>query len=253
MAYRASMLARSLCLPAQRGICNALGMANSSLLTNLIAYYKFADANDSHTNALNLTEVNSPTYVAGQVGNCVNLVAASTQYLSSASGSFAVGANSAWWSMWIRAATLSPGHGIISKYGGAGQRGYLLFLGSSRPYFTVSDDGTAYVEATWGSLLSATTWYHIYCQFDATTRKGGISVNNGTLVESSALASGQLHTSTEAFQVGWNNQAGSPQYFDGRIDELAYGRGAVLTTTQRTNLYTAQLAGTGSYPFTGIP
>ena len=50
--------------------------------TSLIGWWDLADATDEHTNSLDLTENNSPTYTTGKFGNAVDLEKDSSQYRS---------------------------------------------------------------------------------------------------------------------------------------------------------------------------
>jgi hypothetical protein len=88
-------------------------------------------------------------------------------------------------------------------------------------------------------------WFFWVMWYDSGTMY--LQADNGTAQSFSVT---QTATSSGSLYIG--RYPGSGAYFNGLVDEVNYWNVA-LTSTQRTNLYTAQNAGTGSYPFIGIP
>jgi len=142
-----------------------------------------------------------------------------------ASGAFEIGC-------WVNLDS-SGAQGIAGRWGGSSSLQQYLLYYSSAPKFLVrdTDNSTATVEATFGSL-SVGTWYFIRAGRTA----GGalfIQVNDGT-VDTQAMPK-DFRTSSQDFEVG--RYAGG-NYGDCRLDSL-YVKSAVSTSAEATALYNA--------------
>lgn len=226
-----------LLLPPGYGFDSAA--APSPLLTDLVAWWDFENANDSHTNALTLTNNNSATFTAGKVGNAATLVAASSQYFSraahaamqSSGGDFAI-------AMWIKATSLAGILHPISRWSGASDDWQCQINTDGSILWRVynnSGSGDAFIDATKAAgTIITDTWYMLYLEYDAATKKAGVSINNGTLSQSAAGSFTTRGNDSKNLLIG--ELQGIGRYWSGQIDVTAY-RLAKFTTDDLTEFY----------------
>lgn len=229
------------------------GSAASSLLTNLISYWKMDEASGTRADSVvasanNLTATNNPLNAAGIISNAAALVAASSQYLSHADNAslrigvgvdFTIG-------LWARLDTTGAFRALVMKDDN-GEREYGLLIGSTElPTFYATVDGATVVQVVSSITLVVNTWYAIMAWHDHATAKLNISVNDGA-ADQTAMAGG-VFSGTREFRIGARDD--NVIYMNGRIDEVGFWK-TILTPTQRTNWYNA---GAGvTHPFTGVP
>lgn len=212
----------------------------SSLLVSLIAYWKMENVNDSHTNGYTLTNNNTATFVTGKANNCVNIVRASSQYLSIASNSNLQCGDVDWtWAGWAKVAA-SVDQYVVSK-DAAGSREYSIVYRPGTGKITLSLNADAITVA---DTVSTGTWFFFVCWHDAANDLIGMQVNNGTAVTASTGGAVPATGST-VLQFGRRPYVGFPDNLDGSIDEIAMWK-RLLTTNEKTQLYNS---GTGvTYP-----
>lgn len=226
--------------------------AANSLNTGLISYWKLDEASGTRVDvggaAQDLTDNNTVTQTTGKIVNAPQFTTANSEYLSHAdSASLSIGADtSAAWSMWVYIDSVIQTQGLLSKWGNAGQSEYIIFwrATSTEFRFQISYDGTATTNVN-STAASSATWYHIYCQYDHTTKKIGISVNNATMVENGPTPTASIFDGNNTFKLGSSD--GGVVYLGGRIDELGFWK-RILTPTERTALYNSG-AGKTCCPF----
>jgi hypothetical protein len=205
--------------------------ATARLYHNSLSYYWSMDESgnkfDMHTGTA-LTNSGSTT-VAGLRSNAARFASASSHYLDrpdfagiSPTGSFSFSAN-------IRFTTLNSFNHIITKYGAAGQRTFLLSATTGTPNiftWTVSTDGTATVACNTSGVVAPTdsTWYHVVCVCDVDTDELRLYID-GTLAASTAFT-GTPFDSTAAMRLGV--AATGSSYFNGDIDEFSFFNGTAL-------------------------
>lgn len=223
----------------------------SSLLTGLVAAYKLGEASGTRADDLatyNLAPTNAPGNAAGKIGNAVQLVAASTQYLSVTANALGFGTSSFTVGLWVyldsNPTQLWMGHG---NGGGAGFSWALQYVTPAvdRFDFYVGDNlgASALVRANNFGAVPLSTWLCIVAWKDTANSLIGIQINNGT-------------PDTAAFAPNSGALAGALtlgifpslliQPADGRADAVALW-GRALTADERTEFYSA---GAGKeYPF----
>lgn len=215
-------------------------MASTELLktilknsANLKAYYRFEsgalttdDSGNSHT----LTNNNTATDTTGKFGGGVNLVAASSQYLTVANhadynfgtGDYAMGC-------WFKKASNGWTGGLIGKLKSDDTVGHAL-------YFAAADNKISYyVPASAVSLSTAaitdTNWHLV-----VVTRISGVFY----LYLDSSLSGSQAVTkdldSTVQFHVGSLRDA-SANFFNGDIDDTFVIKGSGVSADQIKELY----------------
>ena len=206
--------------------------------SGLQAYYRLeADGTDDSPNGYDLTEVNTPTYVAGKFGNGADLELSSSQYLSIAAGSEVnidiTGSQS--WGCWIKPESLTQ-QGHIMGYCDVGLTNFKGFYFDSSDYtprFALTGLTTTLNIKSSTGTISTGTWYFLCGVYDSANSKLKIFVN-GTKTE--ATASGSAVLSAGEFCIGrWG--AYTTLNFDGIIDD-AFIFNRALTDAEVTKLYT---------------
>lgn len=212
-----------------------------SMKTNLVGHWSLEAASGARVDDIGgntLTDGNTVTQAVGKVGNAAQYTAANSEFLALAdNAALSMGDIDFTLAAWVYLDSKTAIRPIISKYGGAGNREYILRYnsGNDRFDFLVSNDGTnsapLVTAATFGSP-SLATWSFVVGWHDSVANTLNIQINNGT-VDSAAHTTGVFDGNT-AFEVG-SRTIGS-QFFDGRVDQAAVWK-RVLTTQERTDLY----------------
>lgn len=218
------------------------------LLTAMQAYWPLSSVADAH-GANTLTNNNGATFVAGKVGNAVQLVAASSQYLSIADNAalsmgdidFTIGA-------WVYLDTKTADGSIIGKWGGSQQEYLLSYINSTDRFrFAVSSTGSNTITLTANTFGSPSlaTWYYVMAWHDSNLNTISIQINGGT-TDSIGHALG-VFNGTQGVNLGAN--AGVSSFVNGRIDS-AFVSKRLYSAAERTALYNYGLQGV-EYPFPG--
>jgi len=240
------------------------GVAVSTLLTDLIAYYKLdSNSNDSTANAHNATDT-SISYVAGKIGNSASFNG-STSVITipdSTDFTFNNGTNDTPFhiSFWAKSSAWSGNRGIISKGLNADDTTseWNVFSQSGQSFFVKLKDKTTnnvYIGILFdvrpqngGNVLTSATWYKFDITYDGSQTSAGIKMylNNVECTNRTNFSAGTytgMGNTTRPVTIG--NNAGQ-FFFSGEFDEVGFWD-RVLTTTERGNLYNG---GTGlTYPF----
>lgn len=210
-----------------------------ALTDNLEAYLELSDLNDAH-GANHLTNNNAATFVAGHVGNAVQLVRASEQSLNVADNPPLSAGNIDWSAAaWVKLASKPAGPmTVIAKYLTAGNnREYQLFWNNSddRFHFNLSRDGTVTnltpLTATSFGAPALDTWYFIVIWHDSVNDTINIQINNGA-IDSVANVGG--FDGASPFEIGCHSSGAD--LWDGLIDQVGLWK-RVLTAQERTDLY----------------
>lgn len=199
---------------------------------------------DSSGNGNALTEVGTPGYsIDGKPPNCIQLIAASTQYLNLADNdslsmgagvSFSVGG-------WAKMASGGGSRRIVAKGNLSGAAGceYSLGYNAASRFNMVASDGSSVVTATDTSVsVSLNTWYFVVGVVDLANSLVKVCVNAGSFF--TAAFTGPVQDSTNAFRIG-NDTAGGTRLWDGYLDSVFVVKRA-LTSDEITYLYNS---GTG--------
>lgn len=224
----------------------------SSLINGLVAYWKMEEASGTRIDATgrgnDLTDNNTVAQGTGKVGNAAQMVKANSEYLSIASNSDFVGSDISFsFSHWFYIDSLPSSNNYLF---GKGLFDFLCRVSSATQKVNFQCESAASPGSFAGAIspvvLSTTTWYHLYCGYDAGNDVVFVSVNNETLV-TSALAGG-VKTSVADFNIGIYNVLAILESWNGKIDEFGLWK-RVLTAAERTALYNG---GNGiAYPFSG--
>lgn len=217
---------------------------SNGLLTDLAAFWILGEASGSRADSVGSETLSdsSPNGVVSSVGHLGNLAAdfvlANSTYVSRASDSvLQFGDRDFTIAGWFKAKAIGATMAIVSKDSStSGKREVLLvLLTDGTLQFSVFKATDTEVTASWGSTLSAETWYFVAVWHDAGGNTAYISVNNGTPV--SQAVGGSLQAASDApFRLGSNAYSGSPMYLDGQIEFVGLWN-ALLSSDQRTALY----------------
>lgn len=210
----------------------------SSLLTNLVAWWSLDEAsgqrNDSHSNNLHLTDVNTVGQGTGKVGNCADFVSANSEELTRASESLLQPGDTDFsFSVWVKADSLSGNQGIFGKWhpSTAPQNEYTLAESGSDWLFAVRG-ATTQTNVSAGITVVTGTWYHAVCYHDSTANETGIILDDATPV--TAAHTEGLNQASQPFRIGNYHSGGA--FHDGLIDEVGYWS-RLLTAAEITELY----------------
>lgn len=227
---------------------------NSSLATNLVAYWKLDEASgtrvDSH-GSNDLTDNNTVTSATGVINDGAYFTAANTEYLSRADGGAGgdldpTGDYSAWF--WFDRATTGSGEQFLygkDRLSGAGDnRAYSAYLNSSNQLEVFYRDGsgnntgwqsTSTTIGTDGNLhfllitvdVSDTT-SGIKCYLDGSTTPlaGSYYATSATSIRDTALA----------FHLGVASDGATYKY-NGLLDEFGFCKGRILSATDGVDLF----------------
>lgn len=211
------------------------------LQTSLVAFWELEDTNWTDAVSTNdLTGSGTPTTTTGKVGNCVALVAASSQYLTIADNAEVGLTDSDTFSVqaWVNFSTIVDGGIIASKVGGFGEGEWSIttnFVGSNQFRFTVIHDGTNARDLDAGTFgaLSTSTWYHVVATWDGTDQKIYI---NGT-ADTATPAATTSNNGNGPFNIGTGNDGGAGAFWSGSVDQVGLWKNRVLTADDVAALY----------------
>lgn len=226
-------------------------VVHAQLSTNLISMWQLDNVNDAVVaSANNLTNNNTVTFVSGLVGNCANMVAASSQSLSIADNAsisvgggvgFAIG-------VWANFATLPTSGGTMQLAGKfentAGNRAWILDVsenaGSYDVRMLVRDSADASnAQAVKNVALTTGTWHLFWGQWNAGDALIGISVDNSALT-TTALAGG---SNDDGSPLRFGTLAGTSRFLNGKEDQIMFYKGSTIPTAgDRTAIYNSGLA-----------
>lgn len=232
----------------------AMSGRRSSLLTDLVAYWKLEEASGNRADSLgfsNLAPTNTPGNAAGKQGNGLSLVAASSQYLSVASNSnLVLGDFDFTVAGWVNLTTVtgSSKSGIAKWNTTALSKEFSVGYyntGVTKFQFYISGNGVtaASVSAGTPNPAVAGTWYFVLSYHDAASNVIGISVDNATATTAAHttgcyVGSSALNLGTIADPLG--------EYGNGVYDEFGIWK-RLLTATEKSALYNGGFGTT--YPF----
>ena len=208
-----------------------------TLTTNLKAYYKLEDVNDFYDNAYNLTNTNTATFAAGKINNAVNLVRASTQYLSIANN-LGIDGGAISISGWFKIAALpsDPPFVFATQSNATSKVRYQLDYIYSGGIYTMRairlPVGGTIKLATYNVTLSTSTWYNFTLWYDGTNLK---LFEGATERATVAAADNGVTAAPNIFTLGVDSDISVGTYHDGLEDEVGVWSKA-LSSTELTDL-----------------
>jgi hypothetical protein len=210
------------------------GVAGSlDMTSNAVLYHFDGNANDTSGNAQNGTEIGSPTYAAGLMGQALSLNGVS-QYIevpdsptTKITGNISI---SVWVNMTLTGDTFQR---VVDKSTtSSGSGGYALYINTDgQPRFALS--GVQTTGAATG-LITAGTWHHVVATYDGTF---ALLYVDGVRVETST-ALPNPGSSTAPLVIGAASWTAARD-FNGLMEELAIWSRA-LTHGEIYQIYSAQ-------------
>lgn len=233
-------------VPGLRVVQTRAGGVPNGLLNNLVAYWPGNEAGgandmlDLHTNALHLTQADSPGADTGLSYATARVMAAPNDVFYRASETaLQVDSTSAAWAAWIFP-TAAQTERFISKDNGSTAREYVVRMDANRKITAFgwfgAGAGTFGIVTTTGTA-TLNQWNLALCWFDSAAQTLNVSINNAS-PQSAATGSSRLVAATAQFTVsGISNTR--DETFAGRLAQIAMWKGVVLSADQRTALYNA--------------
>lgn len=245
LSGKAVIAAQAECSGAKKvtGLSTSPGAPN----TNLVSYWKLEDLTDSFgTN--NLTNNNAATFVAGKVGNAVNLVAASSQYLSKVDNATLDLTTAMSIDGWVKLTSVGAIQTFASKWNYSTDGAWAIQISNTNEIVvniapTPTDVGNTHGDTS-GLGLTTGTWYHVAVVFDGTLTGNANRLKvfvNGvqkTLSFTGTIPAALLN-SAAAFELG--RFQGLGRFLDGLLDEVGLW-GRALTSAEIITRYNS---GTG--------
>jgi hypothetical protein len=156
---------------------------------------------------------------------------ANKEYLTVASdATFQAGGGDFEFGLWIKPTIYGD---ILDKWGAAAGRDYGLYIAANHHLtFDVTTDGTNAIVADAGAVNSLyNTWIFVVCRINNTTKKFGVSYNNGAFTETDFT--GTINNGT--FQVEFGN-ARFQSNFNGQMDSVYFSK-RLSTAGELTAMY----------------
>jgi hypothetical protein len=225
----------------------AVGGGSSSLLTDLVGYWKLDEASGTRNDSVgtsHLTDNNTVTQAAGKQGNSAQFTASSSEYLSCTdNATLSLASDTSFTiALWAYGDSFANFPALFQKgaFNGNGDEYILYWHASFSTWRFLVGNGSSFGTVEWSSAPATSTWYFIVCWHDAAANTINIQVNDGTTV--SAAWTGGTQDTTSPLHIG----RGGTSYWNGRIDEVGFWK-RVLTSAERTALYNSSNGVT--YPF----
>jgi hypothetical protein len=222
-----------------------------SLLTNLVAYWKFDEnsgtiANDSSgTNNGTLSgSTGVPSWVSGKINSGLSFNNTNKQYVSIPNSSPLNPTNGISVQAWINS-TSYPGNDRILQKGNSDNQYRLLNEGGLK--WEVIVGGVA--QTLLGTIPTNGVFHYVLGTYDGSSGAMVLYVDGAVLVSGTKTA-GTLSTTTDPLTIGTKNNSGATgDYFSGIIDEPAIWS-RTLTSSENTQLYNSGLG--LQYPFNSL-
>ena len=165
----------------------------------------------------------------------------SSGYLTAPSNSaYALGSGAYTVEAWIylTSASTTYGYGVMGTYPGSGPSGWSLTINRSSGGYGIYWITAGSATATYGTLFTINTWYHVAIVRTSTSSNGLTFYVNGVSVATGTDSVNDTYSST--FYIG--NQGPATQYFPGYISNARVVKGTAVYTTNFTPSTTALTA-----------
>jgi len=213
-----------------------------ALTDDLKAWWDGDDETDSHTGGYDLTEVNSPTYAAGKVGDAFQGAVTGNKHwkiANASAGDFDLGTDDFSVAWWVKGLTVSPSNDGIFEYGNANstEAGLAIWSNETDKIIAYLSDGTTRISKQFSAGITNGAWS--YCVLNG-DRSGnaelfvdGVSIDT---IDISSLVAANIQPSTDLLIAGATGQGANDRLIDSfgiwsrllNIDERRwlYNRGA---------------------------
>ena len=221
----------------------------SSLLTNLIAYWKLDETSGTRNDSVganHLADNNTVTSTTGKIGTAGQFTSANNEYLSIADNAdVSTGDIDYSVAAWVMLDSTGTSRNIIGKgnpSSGGGCEFCLRYTGGANVFIFTAGKSGGESQAQHTLTVSTGVWYFVVGWYNSVSNLANIRVNDGTTVSVSHTSG--WDTALSLF-IGVDTVA-TGRYWNGRIDEVGFWK-RVLTAEEITTLYNN---GNGiTYPF----
>lgn len=190
----------------------------------VVGAWNLEDVTDSF-GANTLTNNGVATFAAGKLSNAVNLVAASSQYLSIVDNpALSTGNVDFWFWLWVNMASKGAGFPFIGGKAGssAGLAEYNFDFNVATDQFRFVTGGASFVIASAAAGVNTGTWYGLMGTHDAVNDLTSISVNGGAWVNTATAGVAPADTATD-FTIGARGTV-HDRFFNGLVDAMVFGK-----------------------------
>jgi hypothetical protein len=195
-----------------------------AFLDNVISVWEFEAAGGTLVDAMGANDLtnHSVTLGTGKVGNCGQFTRATPSYASHASNaSLQTGNIDYFVAAWVYLDSLTTACPVAKD--GAGREYYLIYVSGANYFEFAVNDGVFNGAQATGLGITTGTWYLLIGWFNSVAGTVNLKVNNGTTVTVAAAGPHGAAGSSE-FQIGANSIAPGSLNWDGRIDQVIFGK-----------------------------
>ena len=219
----------------------------SAMAASKVSWYSLENANDSSTNARNLTNTGSVVFTATDILGLSNKAATfnSSNYLEiTGNAHFNPGANKSWAvGCWVKSSNWNVGtlNTLISGSDGAGDRVYELDFALNNASFNATNTAGAW-DATINvpiSSLANSTWHHFVMKYDFSTTTLSAYLD-GALAGATPLANTRAGTASR-FTLG-ARFSGHSELFSGQLDEVFFVSDYLISDEEIRKIYSAKIS-----------
>lgn len=203
--------------------------------TGLTHYYKSNSNMNDNVGTSHGTDINTPTYTTGKIGNAITMAATSSQYSSLPNNVFPWGTNTLSINMWIKMTSTGGNQSWIMT--ARTSQGFLFYKSGTN---TIDFSKPNVVSTTYNWTGIDTNWHMWTCVSDGSGMRVYLD-GNSTPVASNANTVNFVDPIGDTMEAGAYRSAGAIQagwYADGQFDEIGIWNVA-LSTTDITTLYNA--------------
>lgn len=209
--------------PALWGL-DGLSPAARAARYGVVAAWNLEDTADSF-GANTLTNNGVATFVPGKLSNAVNLVAASSQYLSRAdNAALSTGNVDLFLALWVNATSKPAGFPFIAGKSASSSVAaeYHFQLNTTGDQLQFVTGGASFVVASAAAGVNLATWYFLMGTHDAVNDLTSISMNGGAWVDTATAGVAPVDTTTD-FTIGARGTV-HDRFWDGLVDAVVVGK-----------------------------
>lgn len=209
--------------------------ATNTLLLNLESYWRMTEDSGNRVDSIGsnhwIPSGSITSETGGILGNSTRATSAGTGYMAiTDNNSISGGSSSFEFDGWFYIDSFTAGGEFFSK------RGDYTIIASAANVTIVTWHGAATKIATKTVTINTGQWYYFSFTFDSAGQLSGIDINNSGTRVTVATTSGTMDNSSNNLNAF--RRVDNPAFLvDGRLCQLGYWKGRVLTAAERTARY----------------
>lgn len=234
------------------------GTPASSLITNLVAYWRMDETSGQRADAVGsetLTDVNTVGYITGIITNGSFHVRTSSEFLSR-NDDAALSTENASFTLagWILTTTTNQAYGVASKYTATDNgREWAIWCNGGNIRVTYWTNGANLTTVNNSLELPTNAWCFVAAVIDTNALKmtcfAASDLTQLSVWATNAIAGWKTTSTAGRLAIGNDDYSGG--YWDGGLDEWAFWK-RNLSSNEIINYYMYSKNGT-NYPWTGLP